>query len=118
VLSKVFLKQNTMTTPSGVYPAGFKCDQLASASPDLLRPMLMVFVNTLMSAPARLACRSRRSRPSVTSGKPQHKPLPTGGQDAGRGGLAPADTTRPAAGPTSCWRRGGSSVPEHGTRAA
>ena len=38
-----------MTAPSSIDPARFLHDQLASASPDLLRQMLTTFVNTLMS---------------------------------------------------------------------
>ncbi len=41
-----------MTAPSSIDPARFLHDQLASASPDLLRSMLTTFVNTLMSAEA------------------------------------------------------------------
>jgi putative transposase len=41
-----------MTALSSIDPAGFLHDQLASALPDLLRSMLTVFVNTLMSAEA------------------------------------------------------------------
>ena len=45
-----------MTAPSSIDPAGFLHDQLASASPDLLRSMLATFVNTLMSAEADAIC--------------------------------------------------------------
>src|SRR6266576_5021189 len=45
-----------MTAPSSVDPARFLHDQLASASPDLLRSMLTTFVNTLMSAEADAVC--------------------------------------------------------------
>jgi putative transposase len=40
----------TVTAPSSIDPVSFLHDQLASASPDLLRSMLTTFVNTLMSA--------------------------------------------------------------------
>jgi hypothetical protein len=45
-----------MTAPSSIDPARFLHDQLASASPDLLRSMLATFVNTLMSADADAIC--------------------------------------------------------------
>ena len=45
-----------MTAPSSIDPARFLHDQLASASPDLLRQMLATFINTLMSAEADAVC--------------------------------------------------------------
>ena len=45
-----------MTAPSSIDPARFLHDQLASASPDLLRSMLTTFINTLMSAEADAIC--------------------------------------------------------------
>ena len=45
-----------MTAPSSIDPARFLHDQLASASPDLLRSMLTTFINTLMSAEADAVC--------------------------------------------------------------
>ena len=45
-----------MTAPSSIDPARFLHEQLESASPDLLRSMLTVFVNTLMSAEADALC--------------------------------------------------------------
>src|SRR2546423_882255 len=45
-----------MTAPSSIDPARFLHDQLASASPDLLRSMLTTFVNALMSAEADAIC--------------------------------------------------------------
>jgi putative transposase len=47
---------DAMTTPSSIDPARFLADQLAAASPDLLRQMLATFVNTLMSAEADALC--------------------------------------------------------------
>jgi len=41
-----------VTAPSSIDPARFLHDQLASASPDLLRSMLTTFVNALMPAEA------------------------------------------------------------------
>jgi putative transposase len=45
-----------MTAPSTIDPARFVHEQLASASPDLLRSMLTTFINTLMSAEANAVC--------------------------------------------------------------
>jgi putative transposase len=45
-----------VTAPSSIDPARFLHDQLASASPDLLRSMLTTFINTLMSAEADAVC--------------------------------------------------------------
>jgi putative transposase len=45
-----------MTAKPSIDPARFVEDQLASASPDLLRTMLATFMNTLMSAEADAAC--------------------------------------------------------------
>ena len=45
-----------MTAPSSIDPAQFLHEQLASASPDLLRSMLTTFINTLMSAEADAVC--------------------------------------------------------------
>src|SRR4029453_12499121 len=47
---------NAMTAPSSIDPANFLSEQLAQASPDLLRQMLTTFVNTLMSAEADAVC--------------------------------------------------------------
>ena len=45
-----------MTAPSSIDPAHFLHEQLAQASPDLLRQMLTTFINTLMSADADAVC--------------------------------------------------------------
>src|ERR671912_2013490 len=45
-----------MTAPSSIDPARFLSEQLAQASPDLLRQMLTTFVNTLMSAEVDAVC--------------------------------------------------------------
>ena len=45
-----------MTAPSSIDPAHFLHEQLAQASPDLLRQMLTTFINTLMSAEADAIC--------------------------------------------------------------
>jgi transposase-like protein len=49
-------EHHAMTAPSSIDPALFLHEQLASASPDLLRSMLTTFVNTLMSAEADAVC--------------------------------------------------------------
>jgi transposase-like protein len=53
-----------MTAPSSIDPARFLHDQLATASPDLLRAMLTTFINTLMSAEADAVCGAAYGRPS------------------------------------------------------
>jgi putative transposase len=45
-----------MTAPSSIDPAHFLSEQLAQASPDLLRQMLTTFINTLMSADPDAVC--------------------------------------------------------------
>jgi transposase-like protein len=45
-----------MTAPSSIDPAHFLHEQLAQASPDLLRQMLTTFIDTLMSAEADAVC--------------------------------------------------------------
>ncbi len=45
-----------MTAPSSIDPANFLHEQLAQASPDLMRQMLTTFINTLMSAEADAVC--------------------------------------------------------------
>ena len=45
-----------MTATSSIDPAHFLAEQLAQASPDLLRQMLTTFINTLMSAEADAVC--------------------------------------------------------------
>ena len=45
-----------MTAPSSIDPARFLSEQLAQASPDLLRQLLTTFVNALMSAEADAVC--------------------------------------------------------------
>src|SRR5215213_7919927 len=45
-----------MTAPSSIDPARFLEEQLAQASPDLLRQMLTTFINTLMSGEADAVC--------------------------------------------------------------
>src|SRR3954451_16021087 len=45
-----------MTAPSSIDPVRFLEEQLAQASPDLLRQMLTTFINTLMSAEPDAVC--------------------------------------------------------------
>src|SRR3954469_8957758 len=45
-----------MTAPSSIDPTAFLHEQLAQASPDLLRQILTTFINTLMSAEADAVC--------------------------------------------------------------
>ena len=45
-----------MTAPSSIDPVHFLHEQLAQASPDLLRQMLTTFIDTLMSAEADAVC--------------------------------------------------------------
>ncbi len=53
-----------MTAPSSIDPTRFLHEQLASASPDLLRSMLTTFINTLMSAKADAVCGAGYGQPS------------------------------------------------------
>jgi transposase-like protein len=53
-----------MTAPSSIDPARFLHDQLASASPDLLRSMLTPFIDALMSAEADAVCGAPYGMPS------------------------------------------------------
>jgi putative transposase len=55
---------DAMTAPSSIDPAQFLHDQLAGASPDLLRSMLTTFINTLMSAEADAICGAPYGQPS------------------------------------------------------
>ena len=45
-----------MTASSSIDPARFLSEQLAQASPDLLRQLLSTFIDTLMSAEADAVC--------------------------------------------------------------
>ena len=57
-----------MTAPTSIDPARFLHEQLASASPDLLRSMLTTFINTLMSRGGRRGLRRRLRRAAARSG--------------------------------------------------
>jgi putative transposase len=52
----VLEETRAMTAPSSIDPARFLSEQLASASPDLLRSILTTFINTLMSAEVDALC--------------------------------------------------------------
>jgi putative transposase len=54
----------TVTAPSSIDTARFLPDQLASASPDLLRSMLATFINALMSAGVGALCGAPYGTPS------------------------------------------------------
>jgi putative transposase len=54
-----------VTTPSSIDPARFLHDQLASASPDLLRSMLATFISALMSAEVDAVCGAPYGTPSL-----------------------------------------------------
>ena len=45
-----------MTAPSSIDPAHFLHEQLAQASPDLMRELLGTFINSLLSAQADSVC--------------------------------------------------------------
>jgi len=53
-----------VTAPSSIDPVSFLHDQLASASPDLLRSMLTTFIDALMSAEADAICGAPYGTPS------------------------------------------------------
>src|SRR3954463_6939249 len=66
-----------MTAPSSIDPAHFLHEQLAQASPDLLRQMLTTFINTLMSAEADAVCGAEYGTRSAERTKsPQRLPGP------------------------------------------
>ena len=59
-----------MTAPSSIDPAHFLHEQLAQASPDLLRQMLTTFIDTLITgieSSGRLAHPSSHNRLSISS---------------------------------------------------
>ena len=66
-----------MTAPSSIDPARFLHEQLAQASPDLLRQMLTTFINTLMSAEADAVCGAEYgARIGRADQHPQRLPAP------------------------------------------
>ena len=94
-----------MTAPSSIDPAHFLHEQLAQASPDLLRQMLTTFINTLMSAEADAVCGAELRRaqrgadqraqrlPAAASSTPAPAPWTSRSRSCGR-----APTSR-----TGCW---------------
>ena len=89
-----------MTAPTSIDPARFLHEQLASASPDLLRSMLTTFINTLMSAEADAVCGAEYGeRQPGADQRPQRLPAPglrhprrhpgRGDPEAARGQLLP-----------------------------
>jgi hypothetical protein len=86
-----------MTAPSSIDPACFLHEHLASASPDLLRSMLTMLINTLMSAEADAICgapcgQASPDRGNVRNGY-RHRDTRAGTLDVAIPKLAsPADT--------------------------
>ena len=64
-----------MTAPSSIDPSQFLHEQLAQASPDLLRSMLTTFINTLMSAEVDAVCGATES-----PGRTSEAGVPLGGE--------------------------------------
>ena len=93
-----------MTAPSSIDPAHFLHEQLAQASPDLLRQMLTTFINTLMSAEADAVCGAEygvRSpeRSNVRNGyRPREFDTRAGTLEWRSPSCAPGRTSR-----TGCW---------------
>ena len=93
-----------MTAPSSIDPARFLHDQLASASPDLLRSMLTTFMNALMSAEADAVCGAAYGAGAGTGQRPQRLPAPRlryPGRDARC--RDPEAAVRAAISRTGCW---------------
>jgi len=53
-----------MTAPTSIDPARFLHEQLAQASPDLMRDLLSTFIDALLSAEADAVCGAGRGQPS------------------------------------------------------
>ena len=69
-----------MTAPKSLDPAGFLREQLASASPDLLREMVKTFADALMSAEADDGCAA-----PPTANAARSAPTPATATDAATG---------------------------------
>jgi putative transposase len=65
-----------MTAPSSIDPAHLLHEQLAQASPDLLRQMLTTFIDTLMSAEADAVCGADYGQQRVPDQRAQRLPGP------------------------------------------
>jgi transposase-like protein len=93
-----------MTAPSSIDPAHFLHEQLAQASPDLLRQMLTTFIDTLMSAEADAVCgadygRRSESRINVRNGyRPREFDTRAGTLEVAIPKLRSGSTSR-----TGCW---------------
>jgi transposase-like protein len=61
---RLLKENNAMTANTSIDPAAFLHDQLAAASPDLLRDMLSTFIQALMSAEADAVCGAPYGLPS------------------------------------------------------
>jgi transposase-like protein len=61
---RLLKENNAMTANTSIDPAEFLHDQLATASPDLLRDMLSTFIQALMSAEADAVCGAPYNLPS------------------------------------------------------
>ena len=94
-----------MTVTPSIDPARLLEEQLAQASPDLLRELLTTFINTLMSAEADAVCGAAYGTSSARSG-------PTGATATGTGTSTPAPAPwtwrSPSCGPgptspSGCW---------------
>ena len=93
-----------MTVKPSIDPARLIEEQLSQASPDLLRELLTMFINTLMSAEADAVCGAASARPARTG--------PTAGTATGPGSSTPAPGrwtwSYPSCGPgptspNGCW---------------
>ena len=60
-------------SPSSIDPARLLHEQLAQASPDLLRELLTTFVNALMSAEADAVCGAGYGRSQQRPGQPAQR---------------------------------------------
>ena len=66
-----------MTAPTSIDPARFLHEQLAQASPDLMRDLLSTFIDALLSAEADAVCGAGWGQASAGAGQPaQRLPAP------------------------------------------
>ena len=93
-----------MTAPSSIDPAHFLHEQLAQASPDLLRQMLTTFIDALMSAEADAVCGAEYGARSTERTNTRNG-YRTRELDTRAGTLEPAVATLRAGSnlPTGCW---------------